>query len=77
MGREKLNMNLPATENAEAPRYLTEQEVSQRYRGCISVGTLRNWRSQRMGPAYLKVGKAVLYSVRQLDEWDLKQTIKP
>jgi hypothetical protein len=41
--------------------YLTAEEVSERYRGEITVGTLRNWRSLRIGPNFVKHGKAVLY----------------
>ncbi|RUZ34848.1 DNA-binding protein, partial [Mesorhizobium sp. M7A.F.Ca.US.003.02.1.1] len=41
-------------------KFLTAEEVSERYRGTISVGTLRNWRAKRIGPAYVKLGKAVL-----------------
>jgi len=43
------------------PMFLTLNEVIERYRGQISEGTLRNWRSMRVGPSFLKVGKAVLY----------------
>jgi hypothetical protein len=31
-------------------KFLTPEEVSQRYRGEITVGTLRNWRAMRIGP---------------------------
>jgi len=50
--------------------FLTAEEVAERYRGEISVGTLRNWRSMKVGPPFLKVGKAILYPVRELDQWD-------
>lgn len=53
-------------------KYLTAEEVSDRYRGSISVGTLRNWRAMRIGPAYIKIGKAVLYPVEVLEAWDQK-----
>ncbi len=42
-------------------KFMTADEVSERYRGEISVGTLRNWRSARVGPGFVKIGKAVLY----------------
>jgi hypothetical protein len=42
-------------------RFLTAEEVSERYRGEITVGTLRNWRAMRIGPPFAKIGKAVLY----------------
>jgi len=56
-------------------KYLTAEEVSERYRGEISVGTLRNWRAMRIGPAFVKIGKAVLYPVDELDAWDEKNLV--
>jgi len=50
--------------------FLTPDEVAERYRGGVSVGTLRNWRALRIGPAYLKIGKAVLYPLEELEAWD-------
>lgn len=56
-------------------RFLTAEEVSERYRGEISVGTLRNWRAMRVGPSFVKIGKAVLYPIRELDAWDQKNIV--
>jgi hypothetical protein len=56
-------------------KFLTSEEVCERYRGEISVGTLRNWRSQRVGPPFIKIGKSVLYPVQGLDEWDEKNLV--
>lgn len=56
-------------------KYLTPEEVAERYRSTISVGTLRNWRSMRIGPAYVKVGKSVLYPVDELEMWDQKNIV--
>ncbi len=56
-------------------RFLTAEEVSERYRGEVSVGTLRNWRAQRVGPPFIKIGKSVLYPVQGLDEWDNKNLV--
>ena len=56
-------------------KFLTSEEVSARYRGEISVGTLRNWRAMRIGPAYVKIGKAVLYAVEELEAWDRKNLV--
>lgn len=56
-------------------RYLTDEEVATRYRGTISAGTLRNWRAARIGPPFVKIGKAVLYSLDALDEWDEANTV--
>ena len=48
------------------PMFLTLNEVIERYRGQISEGTWRN-SSMRVGPSFLKVGKAVLYPREELD----------
>lgn len=56
-------------------KYLTVEEVSERYRGEISVGTLRNWRSMRVGPTFIKIGKAVLYPIDDLEAWDQKNMV--
>ncbi|HXQ53140.1 MAG TPA: helix-turn-helix domain-containing protein [Stellaceae bacterium] len=56
-------------------RFLTAEEVSERYRGEVSVGTLRNWRAQRVGPPFVKIGKSVLYPAQDLDEWDKKNLV--
>jgi hypothetical protein len=56
-------------------KFLTAEEVSERYRGEITVGTLRNWRAMRVGPAFVKIGKAVLYPLDQLEAWDEKNLV--
>jgi hypothetical protein len=49
----------------EERKYLTAEEVSERYRGSVSVGTLRNWRAMKVGSTFVKIGKAVLLSDRR------------
>jgi Helix-turn-helix domain len=56
-------------------KYLTADEVAQRYRGAVSVGTLRNWRAMRVGPPFVKIGRAVLYPVDELDAWDKRNMV--
>jgi hypothetical protein len=56
-------------------KYLTAEEVSERYRGSVSVGTLRNWRAMKIGPPFIKIGKAVLYPIDQLEAWDRKNLV--
>ncbi|WP_275247552.1 helix-turn-helix transcriptional regulator [[Pseudomonas] carboxydohydrogena] len=53
-----------------SPAYLTIDEVVERYRGQISQGTFRNWRSLRIGPSFIKIGKVPLYPIEELDRWD-------
>ena len=52
------------------PAYLTLEEVVARNRDQVSEGTLRNWRAMRIGPSFIKIGKAVLSPVSELDRWD-------
>ena len=54
---------------------LTDEDVVARYRGRITVGTLRNWRALKIGPPYLKIGKAVPYSRAALKAWDRNNTV--
>ncbi|MBN8949852.1 helix-turn-helix domain-containing protein [Rhizobium sp. 60-20] len=51
-------------------KFLTPEEVSERYRGGVSIGTLRNWRAMKIGPSFVKIGKAVLYPIDALEAWD-------
>lgn len=59
----------------EKQTFLTAEEVAARYRGEVSVGTLRNWRAMRIGPTFMKIGKAVLYPVDELNAWDEKNLV--
>jgi hypothetical protein len=56
-------------------KLLTPEEVAERYRGSISVGTLRNWRTKRIGPSFLKIGKAILYPLSDLEAWDERNRV--
>ena len=55
--------------------FLTLNEVVERYRGQIGEGTLRNWRSMRIGPSFIKIGKAILYPLDELDRWDRRNLV--
>jgi hypothetical protein len=55
--------------------FLTLNKVIKRYPGQISDGTLRNRRSMRVGPWFLKIRKAVLYPLEELDQWDRRNLI--
>lgn len=35
----------------------------------IPLGTLRNWRSQRVGPDFFKLGNAVRYDMSDVELW--------
>ena len=41
----------------------------------MSVGTLERWRWQKTGPAYTRIGGAVVYSLRNVRAWERRNTI--
>ncbi|WP_168879421.1 helix-turn-helix domain-containing protein [Rhizobium sp. P28RR-XV] len=47
-------------------KFLTPDEVAERYRDGISLRTLRNWRATRLGLSFVKIGKVVLYPLDEL-----------
>jgi hypothetical protein len=57
------------------PVFLTVEEVVERYRGQVSEGTLRNLRSMRVGPSFIKIGKAILYPLEELDLRDRRNLV--
>lgn len=58
----------------EAPRYLTSDEVAERYR--TSPATVRYWRYTGTGPRGVKVGRQVLYREDELARWE-SQLVSP
>ena len=57
------------------PIFLTLEEVVERYRRQVNERTLRNWRSMRIGPSFIKIGKAILYPLEELDRWDRRNLV--
>lgn len=56
-------------------KFLSAAEVSQRWGGAVSTGTLANWRTKKKGPPYQKLGSKVRYPVAQLEEWEAANMI--
>jgi hypothetical protein len=56
--------------SVSSPAYLTIDATIERHGGQISERTLRNWRSLRIGPPFIKIGKVALYLVEELDRCD-------
>jgi len=53
--------------------FLTEAEIVTRYRGAITPGTLKNWRHQKSGPPWVRVGRVALYPRSELLIWEHRQ----
>jgi|SRR5215467_3240730 hypothetical protein len=48
--------------------YLLPEDVAERWH--LSPRTLANWRSSGDGPRYLKVGRSVLYSLKEIEAFE-------
>jgi hypothetical protein len=65
------------TSNRVEPRikYLNDVEAAEI--ADMSPQTFRNWRFQGRGPAYIKVGRSVRYSLTDLISWLEGRKISP
>ena len=43
----------------------------------LATQTLRNWRHQKKGPAYLKIGRSVRYQLEDLKKFKANRRIDP
>lgn len=55
---------------AQKTEFLTSAEVSKRWNNAVSTGTLANWRSAGVGPAYQKFGSKVRYPLTALEAYE-------
>lgn len=53
---------------------LTPKEVCERWKGAITVATLATWRARNIGPAYVKVGRHVLYRLEDVENYEREKT---
>lgn len=51
--------------------YLTPKQLAERLGK--SVGVVTQWRYHGRGPAWTKLGHAVLYSVQDVERWEREQ----
>ena len=56
-------------------KLLTEQELADFLQ--VKPKTLRNWRTMRKGPLWLKVGGSVRYDLADVYEWIDRKKKKP
>ncbi|MGN7100189.1 helix-turn-helix transcriptional regulator [Ralstonia holmesii] len=54
--------------------FLTPDQLVERWAGAVSKGTLANWRQQKRGPAYMKLGAKVRYPPAQVEAWEAANT---
>ncbi|WP_333605211.1 hypothetical protein [Novosphingobium sp.] len=54
--------------------FITPHDLIKRWGGAVTIGTLANWRCQRVGPTYAKIRGRVLYPVAKLEAWEAENT---
>jgi hypothetical protein len=52
---------------------LTTKELSKRW--SLSEGTLSNWRSLKKGPKYTKIGRRVVYRIKDIEKFEAKNLV--
>jgi predicted DNA-binding transcriptional regulator AlpA len=60
-----------------SPRYLTESQAAEIL--AVKKGTLANWRSERRGPAYVRLGggRVIRYRVSDLEAFAEQVRVVP
>ena len=61
----------PNRHPGEAERHLTQLDLARRWR--LSTRTLERWRWLRYGPAYLRLGKVVVYRLEDVEAFEASQ----
>ncbi len=64
---------IPTTVPALARTFLTTSELAALVRRAPK--TVRSWRSQGVGPAYVKLGREVVYAPAAVEDWLARHTI--
>jgi len=55
-------------------KHLTSEELATRW--CISTQTLANWRHDKKGPPYIKMGQ-IIYELSDIEAYEAKNKITP
>jgi hypothetical protein len=71
---EKKFLRQAAPVVGQEDRRLTVEEAAQVL--CVSVKTLEAWRRLGKGPVFVKLGRAVRYTMRALDQFTLERTVR-
>lgn len=59
------------------PIHLTPEELVERWRNEVALGTLANWRyaNPPKGPVWIKVGTKVLYPVAEVEKYERERQV--
>ena len=56
-------------------KFLTPQQLSERWEGRISARTLANWRSAGLGPPFVKLGGGIVYRAADVEAYENRNTV--
>ena len=56
-------------------KHLTPKELEDRWGGAIKATTLRNWRREGRGPAFIKLGSKAVYPLTAIEAWESNNMI--
>ena len=56
-------------------KFLTPNQLSERWANRINPRTLANWRTQGVGPKYMKLGGAIVYRIDDVEAWENRNTV--
>ncbi|UTL90701.1 helix-turn-helix transcriptional regulator [Pseudomonas fluorescens] len=71
---QTLNHAMESAPQKKNSEFLRPHELAARWNGAVSVRTLANWRSQGIGPKFVKVGGRIVYRVADVHEFEMKRT---
>jgi hypothetical protein len=55
--------------------HLSPEKLVERFGGTITKKTLRNWRTNGTGPRYIRLGKRIVYPLRDVEIWEEEQMV--
>jgi predicted DNA-binding transcriptional regulator AlpA len=60
--------------SANTVQWLTPEDLGRMWQ--VSVGTIANWRTNKKGPEFVRIGGLVRYSPEAVNAWLAKQPTK-
>jgi len=57
--------------------FLTPAQLVDRWNKAVTTGTLSNWRSQGVGPAFSKFGRSIRYPIAAVQAYEAANSIAP
>lgn len=53
---------------------LSSRELADRWK--MNPGTLRAWRASDRGPSFSRIGRKIIYLLREIEKYEMKHSVK-